>query len=346
MLRTMEPIDASPEPGPTLGEYLAEWLTVQASQLQPSTWLNYRNAVRCYLAEHLGDLPLAHLTVRDCNRLYAHLHAEGGQGGAPLRAKTVLRIHNVLHKALQDAIALGLIDSNPSQRATLPRYDRDDGDPANERHMWTPEQLRTFLEHTKDHRFGDLWFVAAFTGLRRGELLGLRWTDLELDGEAPLLRVRRSLSVIGGHPRLKETKTRRPRTLHLDERTVAVFRRRFDLEAEHLAERGPTGCRRRGLVFTDRNGRHLAPETVSQDFRRTVVAAPVPTLRLHDLRHLHATLLLQAGVPVKVVSERLGHRSTQVTLEIYAHVLPSMDAEAVHRFSAYVLDDAAERPPT
>jgi integrase len=298
-----------------------------------------RWARTCAPSRSLYVCSLILLTVRHCNRLYALLHEEGGQDGRPLRARTVLRIHNVFHKALQDAIALGLLEENPSRSATLPRYDRDDGDPANERQMWTPEQLRSFLDHTKDHRFGDLWLVAALTGLRRGELLGLRWTDLELDAEAPLLRVRRSLSVIGGHPRLKETKTRRPRTLHLDERTVAVFRRRFALQAEHLAERGPAYDNRWGLVFTDRNGRHLAPETVSQDFRRTVLAAPVPTLRLHDLRHLHATLLLQAGVPVKVVSERLGHRSTQVTLEIYAHVLPSMDAEAVHRFADHVFGE-------
>jgi integrase len=95
----------------------------------------------------------------------------------------------------------------------------------------------------------------------------------------------------------------------------------YAASTQHQRERGPAYDNRWGLVFTDRNGRHLSPETVSQDFRRTAVAAPVPTLRLHDLRHLHATLLLQAGVAVKVVSERLGHRSTQVTLEIYAHVL-------------------------
>jgi integrase len=330
----------TPDADLTVAAYLEDWLQIQTTQVQPSTWLNYKQTIRGYVLPHVGDLPLSSLTVRGLTGMYAMLLDRGGRDGAPLKASTAIRTHCILHKALEDAVALQVLEANPAKGARVPKVDRGDGDPADERQIWDAAQLRAFLAHTADDRFGDLWRVLAFTGLRRGELLGLRWGDVDLDAEAPLLRVRRSLSVIGGQARLKEPKTARSRPLHLDDPTVATLRRRFALQDEHLREHGPVYDNRWGLVFTDHYGKHLSPEVVSQEFRRTVVAAPVPTIRLHDLRHVHATLLLQAGVPVKVVSERLGHRDVFVTMTVYAHVLPAMYAEAVHRFSAYVFGEA------
>lgn len=338
-----DPPSEDRDAGLTVEAYLDEWMAVQATQIQPSTWENYRMAIRNYVVPHIGAVPLAALTIRDLNSLYAQLHACGGREDQPLKAHTVRRTHNILHKAFGDAVVVGTMATNPSHRATLPRVDRGTGDPDQERVVWDAAQLRAFLDHTVDHRFHDVWFVAAFTGMRRGEVLGLRWGDVDLDLPEPLLRVRRSLSVVAGHASLTSPKGHRPRALHLDPPTVAVIRRQRDRQAEHQRDRGPAWRNRWDLVFTDRNGRYLAPDTVSQDFRRTVLAAPVPTKRLHDLRHLHATLLLQAGVPVKVVSERLGHASTQMTMEIYAHVLPAMDADAIARFSAHVFGN---QPPS
>jgi integrase len=322
----------------TVGEYLDEWMDVQVSQLQPSTWSSYQATIRRYVDPGIGDEPLTALTVRDVNRLYARLHARGGVGGTPLAIRTVRYVHNVLHKAFEDAVVLDLLPANPSHRATLPKVDHT-GDGATERQhtVWTAAQLRAFLAHVDGDRFHDLWLVAACTGVRRGELLGLRWEDVDLDAQT--LRVRRSLSVVRGHARLKEPKTNRPRTLHLDAATVAALRRQGQRQEEALRDAGPCWSNRWGLVFTDRNGRHLSPDSVSQHFRRAVLNAPVPEKRLHDLRHLHATLMLQAGVPIKVVSERLGHASTQMTMDVYAHVLPAMDAEAVARFAEHVFGD-------
>jgi integrase len=326
----------------TVAAYLEDWLQIQTTQVQPSTWVNYKQTIRNYVLPHIGDLPLSALTVRGLTSLYAMLLDRGGRDGASLKPSTAIQTHNILHKSFEDAVAMKVLAENPATGARVPKVDRNDGDPDCERQIWDAAQLRAFLAHTAGDRFGDLWLVLAFTGLRRGEALGLRWTDVDLDVAAPLLRVRRSLSVVGGQARLKEPKTARSRPLHLDDPTVATLRRRLDLQAAQMREHGPVHDNRWGLVFTDHYGRHLSPELVSQEFRRTVVKAPVPTIRLHDLRHVHATLLLQAGVPVKVVSERLGHHNVFVTMTTYAHVLPAMDAEAVHKFSAYVFADAAD----
>jgi len=175
--------------------------------------------------------------------------------------------------------------------------------------------------------------LAAATGMRRGEVLGLRWEDVDLANRS--LTVRRALSVVQGHAMLKQPKTSRCRTLRLDGITIAVLEQRGRAQERDRAD-AVEWRDHWNLVFTHTDGRHLDPVRVTHAFRRAVLDAPVPRVRLHDLRHTHATLLLQAGVPVKVVSERLGHAQISLTLDIYAHVLPAMDADAADRFAAAV----------
>ncbi|MFA9430764.1 site-specific integrase [Egicoccus sp. AB-alg2] len=159
--------------------------------------------------------------------------------------------------------------------------------------------------------------------MRRGELLGLRWEDLDLD--VPQLRVAAALTSAGGQLRLKRTKTRKVRTLHLDTDT-----------AELLARQPRRASAPYPLVFTRPDGSPWRPEEVSDRWRRQWPGLELPVIRLHDLRHTHATLLLQAGVPIKVVSERLGHSKVALTLDVYAHVLPAMDQAAADAIGALV----------
>lgn len=299
----------------TLEQYLGEWLDLQRTRIEPTTWDVYDVMVRAYVLRALGGRRLDDLATRELDLHYVALLDRGGRGGRPLARKTVANVHVLLHKALADAVAAGLLADNPAATATVPRIDpRLDGTPRR-LHTWDAEQARRFLDLTRDHELGDLWRLALGTGMRRGELLGLRWEDVDLD--VPQLRVATSLAEAGGRLRLKSTKTRRVRTLHLDDATAGAIARqpRRDTAAYPL-------------VFTQDDGRPWSPQLVSDTWRRQWPSLDVPRIRLHDLRHTHATLLLQAGVPVTVVSERLGHAHVAMTLDVYAHVLPAMDREA------------------
>jgi integrase len=211
-------------------------------------------------------------------------------------------------------------------------------------HAWTVGQLAAFLAWAREHAQAGypLWHVLAHTGMRRGEALALRWRDVDLD--AATARIRRSAGMIrnageGAGVVEGPTKTDKPRLIDLDAPTVAVLRaHKRDRGTMHLSL-----ARDDSLVFGDHESRHRNPEHVSRQFARDVArccgelgAEALPRIRLHDLRHSHATILLTAGVPVHVVSQRLGHASAVVTMTVYAHVLPGSQRDAADRFARLV----------
>ena len=299
----------------TLNDYLDEWLALQRTRVEPTTWTNYRLMARYYLRPVLGERRLSELTVRDLDRHYVALLDHGGRRGQGLARRTIAYAHAILHKALADGVDAGLLEDNVAARASVPRIDpRRDAMPRQVR-TWDRAQVRRFLEQSADHELADLWRVALGTGMRRGELLGLRWEDVDLT--IPSLQVATTLTRVHGAFRLKETKTRRVRRLHLDDDTAEVIGR------QPRRTGGPYP-----LVFTRADGQPLVPEGVTDRWRCQWPGLDLPRIRLHDLRHTHATLLLAAGVPIKVVSERLGHTTIALTMDIYAHVLPAMDRDA------------------
>ncbi|MBW3577905.1 MAG: site-specific integrase [Actinobacteria bacterium] len=177
----------------TLSTYLTEWLETQRPRLAASTWHAYRGIVDRYLVPGLGDFALDAIEVRDLDRFYARLMRSGGKNGKPLSPRTVQFTHAALRKALSDAIRQGLFAAKPCVDASLPRHDPDvDEVDDDERAIWSAERLRTFLELTVADPLHELWVVAAATGMRRGELLGLRWCNVDLD--QGVLHVRRALS--------------------------------------------------------------------------------------------------------------------------------------------------------
>jgi integrase len=299
----------------TLDEYLDEWFALARTRLEPSSWHNYATMARIYLRPELGSTPLAELTSRQLGLHYVRLLEDGGRGGRPLARRTVAYSHAILRKALNDAVTDGLLDANPAERAEVPRVDPRFDDAPRRLRTWDADQVAHFLRHPRDRELHDLWRVALGTGMRRGELLGLRWEDVDLD--VPQLRVAAALTSAGGQLRLKGTKTRKVRTLHLDDATAAVLARQ--------PRRAPAPY---PLVFTRHDGSPWRPELVTDRWRGQWPGLELPFVRLHDLRHTNATLLLQAGVPIKVVSERLGHSRVAMTLDVYAHVLPAMDRAA------------------
>jgi integrase len=322
------------EQRPTLDAYLDEWLALQTTQLQPGTWTDYTARMRRYVRPHLGDVPLTDLRARQLTKLYVSLLEQGGRDGAPLSLVTVRGVHAILHKALGDARRAGYLAANPADDATVPRLDPRRDLVAPPLRTWTAAELRGFLAATAGTSLGPLWAVAAGTGMRRGELLALRWADVDLD--ACVLQVRLSLTRVRGEPRLKDPKSGRARRLRVDGHVRAALCEQRDRQARDARRHGPLWRNDWDLVFTTKVGAPWHPDAISRAFRLACLDAGAPVLRLHDLRHTHATLLLEAGCPVKVVSERLGHASVTLTLDVYSHVLPTMDDEAVARFAAHV----------
>jgi integrase len=175
----------------TLDDYLDEWFALQRTRLEPTSWHNYRTMARIYLRPALGATPLADLTTRQLDLHYVSLLEDGGRTGGPLARRTVAYAHAILHKALGDAVAAGLLETNPADRAEVPRVDPRFGDAPRRRRTWDAEQVAYFVHHPQDRELHDLWRVALGTCMRRGELLGLRWEDLDLD--VPQLRVAAAL---------------------------------------------------------------------------------------------------------------------------------------------------------
>lgn len=317
---------------PLLGDYLDEWLERRLTQLRPHTLRSYRGTIEFHLKPALGMSRLSALDRRTIEQLYEGLVRSGGRQGRPLKPKTVASIHTVLNGALKDAVLDGLLAVSPAARARRPRHDPRQTEIEGDLHVWTVEQAAHFLEEVDDHPQRALWHLAIGTGARRGEILGLRWCDADLD--ARVIRIARSLSRVGGVTRLLGTKTSSNRTLAIGDGVVdALARERQAQEARRRAA-GPAWRDEWGLVFTDGDGTPLQPERVSYEFRRLVRVLDVPVIRLHDLRHTHASLLLAQGAPMKLVSERLGHAKIAMTMDNYAHLLPAMDGEATAKLDA------------
>jgi integrase len=277
--------------------------------------------VECHILPALGSLQLQKLAPAQINALYAKLIAGGRRNGKPLTALTVRHVHAVLHRSLKDAVRWGRLARNPADLADPPRVSAR----GHELRTWSAEQLAAFLDCRRDDCLYALWHTLAMTGLRRGEALGLRWQDVDL--EAGRLCVRRSLIPEGSQVAVHEPKTARGRrVVALDHQTVEVLR---DQAARQLTEQDAAeSWNDTELAFTDGDGQALHPWLVSRCFRKAVKEAMLPDIRLHDLRHTHATLALQAGVHPKVVSERLGHATVAITLDTYSHAIPAMQEEA------------------
>lgn len=315
--------------GPTLGVYLTnKWLPTKQLTLRPSTWDSYRRNIERHVLPSLARVPIRHLRAEHLERLYADLLACGrvdGNGG--LDTKTVHEIHMILRRALGDAERRGLIVRNPAVIAHAPK--RRPLATAEIR-AWNAEQLAQFLRLVRDHSLFVAFWVSANTGMRRSELLGLRWGDLDLDTHR--LSVNRSLVSVGYklHESRGKTRTAR-RCIDLDPRTVALLKatRRCSIDDDY--------------VFSHSDGTPIHPQVFSDAFKKQVTRSGLPRIRLHDLRHTHATLLLKAGVPIKVVSERLGHSSPAFTMATYQHVLPGMQAEAARTFAA-IIDPSTGSP--
>jgi integrase len=309
-----------------------EWFPSIEASVRPTTLRNYRDLHEAYIKPAFGRTLLANVNPARLNAYYADLLASGrrvGDGG--LAPKTVRNVHSMLHKALTDAMRWGHLPRNPASLASPPKPGRP------EMKVWSPEQLRQFVTSTREDRLAAAWLLLVTTGMRRGEVLGLTWDNVDFSNAR--LAVVQSLSVVNYHDvRLIQPKTTKGRrSIALDPTTIGALQaHRVRQAAERLA--WGEGWNDSDLVFTRENGSLIHPQRMTSWFEQYARDANLPRIRLHDLRHSYATAALAAGVPAKVVSERLGHASVMITLDTYSHVLPSMQEDAASSVARLILE--------
>lgn len=305
-------LERTPAPDPrrrTVADLLAEWLDADARlSVRPKTLRSYESCCRVQLVPALGALRIDQLTAGRVERY----RTERMAAGVSTRMIDLAVLH--LHQACAYAVRHGYLSHNPADNLKPLRH------PHREMAVWDAAQARAFLAVAAGHAYAPLWHLALQTGMRKGELLGLRWSDV--DAERARLVVRRSLSA----GEAGDTKSGRARSIDLDAATVTLLRAHRAAQGRVQMRLGPA-WRDEGLVIATAMGTPIQPDNVNRAMDLLIARAGVPRIRFHDLRHTCATLLLTAGRPVHLVARLLGHASPATTLRVYAHVLDGQGEE-------------------
>ena len=318
----------------TVSEYLDTWLAGAELSLAATAFTNYRILIRRYVQPRLGTTPLAKVTASTLTSLYRELLAHGNRSGGPLSPATVRTVHRVLSKAFGDAVREQMLPANPATWAKLPRKVRP------EMRTWTAEDASTFLTSAASDRLYAAWLLALACGLRRGELAGLRWVDVDLERATVSIVNQRTVDA-EWNVVTKEPKGTSRRTIDLGPGAVGALRRRRSQSAAERLQAGPVHVDS-GLVFVQEDGRGYHPDRFTRMFRQVSDAAGVPHIRLHDARHSCATLALAAGIHPKVVQQLLGHASWSTTMDLYTHRIDRLQKDA----SALIETVMMQPPPT
>lgn len=308
--RTAVTATLSPAPADdTLHALFVRWITFKRRDVRPATSREYVRVLNGLLPE-VGIRRLAELTVLDVDRVVQHLTASHG-------ARAAGRALRILRMVLRQAVRWQLVSMNVAEHIRAPRTEKT------EMLVWTPAEVRRFLDAAAAHRLFPLFVLAVSTGLRKGELLGLHWGDVNLDARE--LTVQHNLVVndagqyVVGQPKTDAGRRR----IALADDTVAALRAHW--RAEHRGARAPLPS---GFVFTAASGHHVQPRQLDKVYRALTTAAGLPRIRFHDLRHTAASLLIRQGIPAKVVADRLGHADPTFTLKVYTHVYDDQRVQA------------------
>ena len=300
----------------TVGQWMDEWFEAYAKvKVRPSSHQTYKGYIENHIKPNIGDIPIEKLTSLQLQKFYRLLLTEGRiprieseKQPKGLSAKTVRNINQVISSAMDMAVRHKLILSNPTEGCELPKVEH--------REMKTlpAEQLGAFLREAKESGVYELYYMDLATGLRRGELLGLKWEDVDLQNG--IIHVRRQVARVDGEVKELPLKTKNSyRNISISQDAVAML---TEMEAHRSSD----------YVFPSSTGGPISPDSVNNMLHRVLKRAGLPSIRFHDLRHTFATLALQNGVDIKTVSGMLGHFSAGFTLDTYAHVTTSAQKEA------------------
>ncbi|WP_026975842.1 site-specific integrase [Alicyclobacillus contaminans] len=317
----------------TVETYLHRWLEVKKPQIAYGTYRKYEWLIRKHIIPKLGRIELQKLRPMDLQKFYTLLRT----GDNALSSRSTLHAHRIIHEALERAVKWGLVPRNVADAVEPPKADRYHAS------VWTVEQAALFIEHTRksESRFWPVFVLAITTGMRKAEILGLQWPDVDM--ERGYISVQRTLDYVKKQPVVKELKTDRSRRyIALPSQAVEALRAQRTMQAQDRLLIGP-GYKVSDWVFTNELGEPLSPNSVNTAWYRALQNVNVPRIRFHDLRHTHASLMLQQGVNPKIVSERLGHATVQITLDTYSHVLPGLQREAADQFGDLLKNIAARK---
>lgn len=320
----------------TVGEWLEIWEKEYNGGVKNRTADSYSALIRNHIRPALGSVKLCALTAPTIQHMYNQKQRERKEdpkGKAGLSPKSIKNVHGVLHEAMQKAVKLGYIRSNPCDGCELPRREKHEIKPL------SAQELGKFLRAIKGSKYESLFTVMCFSGLRQGEALGLRWSSVDL--QAGTIRVdcqlqKERIKGGGGKYRIVETKTGNIRTVSLAPSVVAVLKAQKKAQAQNRLLLGRDWKNEKDLVFTHEDGSHLTTDTTYGCFKRIAKQIGVEAARLHDLRHTFATLSLQNGDDLKTVSEALGHSTIGTTANIYAHVTDAMRKESANRMESLI----------
>jgi len=300
----------------TVGTWMDAWFeNVAKIKVRPSSHQTYRGYIDNHIKPNIGNIPLEKLTTMELQKLYRKLltsgrveRIEADKQPKGLSAKTVRNINQVISSAMDLAVAQKIILENPTNACSLPRVEHK------EMQTISSEQLQTFLEEAKRSGVYEMYYIELSTGLRRGELLGLKWEDIDM--KQGIIRVRRQVSRIDGKIVEAPLKTKNSyRAVTISPQAVEVLKAQKEKTDDEY-------------VFPSPNGGPISPDSVNNMLHRVLDRAGIPRVRFHDMRHTFATLALQNGVDIKTVSGMLGHFSAGFTLDTYAHVTTAAQKEA------------------
>ena len=301
----------------SLSEYLDSWIESHCKMhLDENTLDNYKTNINKNIKLQIGHLKLKDVKPLKLQNLYAKLSERLGSW-------TIRRIHNILYGAFEKAIEWEMMKSNPARSATPPRIEDKEVE------VWSEKEVEAFLDEVKDHRYYPVYYLTLNTGLSRGEVLGLRWSDLDLNERA--IYVRQALVVQNGKAVIKGLKTRsRKRKIAISQRvaeTLKFHRKRQAAELEVINNEN-------NLVFINQLGKRIYPTNLIRHFKNTIHKLGLKDIPFHGLRHTHATDLLKKGVHPEIVRERLGHSSIKVTIDTYSHVTMDMQKDIIDKLES------------
>ena len=315
----------------TVGEWLDTWSANYLGGVKPFTVVSYKGQIENHIKPAIGAIRLDALNAHIIQCMYNDLQRPKGDA-QPLSPKSIKNVHGVLHKALNQAVAVGYLRFNPSDACVLPRVVRKQLAPFDE------NQSKAFLHALKGHPMEDLFTVTLFTGMREGEVLGLLWECVDFEKGTILIdkQLQREKKKNGAYI-FAPLKNDRARTI-TPAPWVMELLKRHQIKQEEQKEYARELWEDSGLVFTNEIGHHLATHTVYREFKRLAASIGCPEARVHDLRHSYAVAAIRSGDDIKTVQGNLGHATAAFTLDVYGHVTDQMKQASAARMESYIND--------